>query len=59
MSNLASRPKRILISAYACAPERGAEPGVGWNLIRECKGFVGFMWTCLNGFLQGKEERGG
>jgi glycosyltransferase involved in cell wall biosynthesis len=22
---------RILISAYGCAPERGSEPGVGWN----------------------------
>ncbi len=22
---------RILISAYACAPGRGSEPGVGWN----------------------------
>jgi glycosyltransferase involved in cell wall biosynthesis len=22
---------RILLSAYACAPERGSEPGVGWN----------------------------
>lgn len=27
--------KRILISAYACEPGRGSEPGVGWNLVRE------------------------
>lgn len=26
---------KVLISAYACEPERGAEPGVGWNLVRE------------------------
>ena len=33
------RPSRsavkILISAYACEPGRGSEPGVGWNLVRE------------------------
>ncbi len=26
-----ARPARILLSAYACVPERGSEPGVGWN----------------------------
>ena len=25
----------ILISAYACRPGEGSEPGVGWNLVRE------------------------
>jgi glycosyltransferase involved in cell wall biosynthesis len=25
---------RVLISAYACEPERGSEPGVGWNWAR-------------------------
>lgn len=25
------RPLRILLSAYACEPNRGSEPGVGWN----------------------------
>ena len=25
---------RILISAYACEPGRGSEPGVGWNMAR-------------------------
>src|SRR5688500_10964699 len=24
----------ICISAYACDPTRGSEPGVGWNLVR-------------------------
>jgi glycosyltransferase involved in cell wall biosynthesis len=26
---------RVLISAYACEPGRGSEPGVGWNVVRE------------------------
>lgn len=26
---------RILISAYACEPHRGSEPGVGWNVAQE------------------------
>lgn len=26
---------KILISAYACRPGEGSEPGVGWNLVRE------------------------
>ncbi len=26
---------RILISAYACAPGRGSEPGVGWNWVAQ------------------------
>jgi glycosyltransferase involved in cell wall biosynthesis len=26
---------RILISAYACEPERGSEPGVGWNRAQQ------------------------
>ena len=25
----------ICISAYACDPSRGSEPGIGWNLVRE------------------------
>jgi len=29
------RRKKILISAYACRPNEGSEPGVGWNNIRE------------------------
>lgn len=29
-----ARRLRILISAYACEPDKGSEPGIGWNLIR-------------------------
>ncbi|MCD6681937.1 MAG: glycosyltransferase family 4 protein [Burkholderiaceae bacterium] len=25
------RPLKVLLSAYACEPDRGSEPGVGWN----------------------------
>ena len=30
---------RILISAYACEPEKGSEPGVGWNWVRQIARF--------------------
>ena len=26
---------RILVSAYACEPGKGSEPGVGWNFVKE------------------------
>ncbi|MBH8571530.1 glycosyltransferase family 4 protein [Nostocaceae cyanobacterium CENA369] len=26
---------KIIISAYACEPGQGSEPGVGWNVVRE------------------------
>jgi glycosyltransferase involved in cell wall biosynthesis len=29
------RDIHICISAYACDPTRGSEPGVGWNIVRE------------------------
>jgi len=28
----ANKRLRVLISAYACEPQKGSEPGVGWNL---------------------------
>jgi glycosyltransferase involved in cell wall biosynthesis len=30
-----ARKLKVLISAYACEPGRGSEPGVGWNTARE------------------------
>ena len=24
---------KILVSAYACSPNRGSEPGMGWNFV--------------------------
>jgi glycosyltransferase involved in cell wall biosynthesis len=28
-------PLRVLISAYACRPGKGSEPGVGWNIVQQ------------------------
>lgn len=28
-----SRKLKILVSAYACSPDRGSEPGMGWNFV--------------------------
>ncbi len=39
--------KRVLVSAYACAPARGAEPGVGWNLIAHMAGEYGYDLTVV------------
>lgn len=30
-----TRRLKVLVSAYACHPEQGSEPGVGWNWVRE------------------------
>jgi len=30
---------KILISAYACEPKKGSEPGVGWNLAKQASRF--------------------
>jgi glycosyltransferase involved in cell wall biosynthesis len=30
---------RVLISAYACEPNKGSEPGVGWNWVRQIARF--------------------
>jgi glycosyltransferase involved in cell wall biosynthesis len=32
-------PLKILISAYACEPGKGSEPGVGWNHVRQAARF--------------------
>ena len=31
---------RILLSAYACEPVKGSEPGVGWNWVRQLSQFA-------------------
>lgn len=34
--NVASTQRlKVLVSAYACHPEQGSEPGVGWNWLKE------------------------
>ena len=47
MSKSSQYQKRLLISAYACAPDRGAEPGVGWNLIAYMAGEYGYELTVI------------
>jgi len=47
MTITSSPQKRVLISAYACAPNRGAEPGVGWNLIAFMAGVYGYDLTVI------------
>ena len=29
------RSLKLLVSAYACRPQEGSEPAIGWNLVRE------------------------
>src|ERR1017187_879807 len=35
--SLSTMPRRlkVLMSAYACEPDKGSEPGVGWNWARQ------------------------
>jgi glycosyltransferase involved in cell wall biosynthesis len=35
MHNNETETMRVLVSAYACQPGRGSEPGVGWNWVRQ------------------------
>ncbi len=36
---------RVLLSAYACEPGKGSEPGVGWNWVRQIARFVDKVWV--------------
>ena len=42
---------KILLSAYACEPNRGSEPGVGWNTALHLAELGHEVWvlTCLGG----------
>src|SRR4030042_6826220 len=33
------RRLKILVSAYACEPDKGSEPGVGWNWVKQIARF--------------------
>jgi glycosyltransferase involved in cell wall biosynthesis len=37
-------PLKVLVSAYACEPGKGSEPGVGWNVARELSSRVS-LWV--------------
>jgi len=30
---------KVLVSAYACEPHKGSEPGVGWNWVKQIARF--------------------
>ena len=36
---------RILLSAYACEPDRGSEPGVGWSWVSELSRLGHRLWV--------------
>ena len=36
---------KVLLSAYACEPEKGSEPGVGWNWVREISKIAKEVWV--------------
>lgn len=44
-SDGATRPLRILYSAYACEPGKGSEPGVGWNWARRTAELGHEVWV--------------
>lgn len=33
IDNVPQHRRKILLEAYTCAPERGSEPGLGWNIV--------------------------
>ena len=35
----------VLVSAYACEPFKGSEPGVGWNFVRQICKFSREVWV--------------
>lgn len=45
MSETARKPLRILLSAYACEPGKGSEPGVGWNWALALAGRGHEVWV--------------
>ena len=44
---------KLLLSAYACEPHRGSEPGVGWNWAIECARLGHEVWVLTNGGRHG------
>lgn len=38
------KPLKVLLSAYACEPGKGSEPGVGWNVAQELSSRVS-LWV--------------
>lgn len=46
---------RVLLSAYACEPVKGSEPGVGWNWVRQLSRFAE-VWVLTRANNRGSIE---
>lgn len=46
----------MLVSAYACAPDEGSEPAVGWNFAREMARYHD-VWVLTHGDVRVRVER--
>lgn len=38
-ANCTNNRMKVLVSAYACEPNKGSEPGIGWNLAKQAARF--------------------
>jgi len=47
---------KVLISAYACEPEKGSEPGIGWNWVKQVARFHE-VWVITRANNRGTIER--
>lgn len=48
MANESNKRKRVLLSAYACSPIRGSEPGNGWSWATIVAGLGYEVWCFTN-----------
>jgi glycosyltransferase involved in cell wall biosynthesis len=48
---------KVLLSAFACGPDQGSEPGVGWNWVRQI-GRKHEVWLLTVDAHRGEMERG-
>lgn len=39
------KPLKVLVSAYACEPGKGSEPGVGWNWVKQIARIAEEVWV--------------
>jgi glycosyltransferase involved in cell wall biosynthesis len=53
----ARRPLRVLLSAYACEPDKGSEPGVGWHWATELAHAGHEVWVITRANNSGVIER--
>ena len=56
--NQRNKPLKVLLSAYACEPGKGSEPGVGWNVARELSSRVS-LWVITRANNQAAIEGSG